>query len=90
MDKEYYINHIVLNSHLNILNCKPIPSNRLCFLQGWNGASLFPPPLPSGHVYSNASGTYGCGAFAEDLGWFQAKWPAEWEGLTIQEILFPF
>ena len=26
MDKEYYINHIVLNSHLNILNCKPIPS----------------------------------------------------------------
>ena len=36
MDKEYYINHIVLNSHLNILNCKPIPSNRLCFLQGWN------------------------------------------------------
>ena len=42
-----------------------------CFLQGWNGSSFFPPPTPSVHVFSDASGLFGCGAFDTQLGWFQ-------------------
>ena len=33
-----------------------------CFLQSWNGSSFFPLPYPSAHVYSDASGSFGCGA----------------------------
>ncbi len=54
-----------------------------CFLQNWNGSSFFPQPQPLFHVYSDASGTFGCGAFVGGLGWFQAKWPADWEGIDI-------
>lgn len=54
-----------------------------CFLQHWNGSSFFPQPVPSIHVYSDASGSYGCGAVVESLGWFQARWPGEWEEIDI-------
>ncbi len=33
------------------------------FLQDWNGLSFFPMPNPSAHVFSDASGSFGCGAF---------------------------
>ena len=53
------------------------------FLQSWNGSSFFPLPTPTCHVYSDASGTYGSGAFADTVGWFQVKWPEGWEEVDI-------
>ena len=41
------------------------------------------PPDSSIHVYSDASGTYGSGAFVAGLGWFQTEWPEDWEGVDI-------
>ena len=35
------------------------------------------------HPGSDASGTYGCGAFVDALGWFQIEWPQGWEGVDI-------
>ncbi len=55
----------------------------LCFLQNWNGSSFFPPPIPSIHVYSDASGSFGCGAFDLSLGWFQLQWPTHWSLIII-------
>ena len=54
-----------------------------CFLHGWNGTSFFPLPNPSYHVYSDASGTFGCGAFVERRGWFQIRWPEDWREINI-------
>lgn len=54
-----------------------------CFLQSWNGSSFFPLPNPSTHVYSDASGLFGCGAIASQLGWFQVRWPCDWEDVDI-------
>ena len=60
-----------------------------CFLRSWNGSSFFPLPFPTGHVFSDASGTYGCGAFVDDLGWFQIKWPEGWEktDIAVKELV---
>ena len=51
-----------------------------CFLQHWNGSSFFPlqfmctqmpqEPLAAGRV-------------SNQLGWFQAQWPTEWEDIDI-------
>ena len=54
-----------------------------CFLQDWNGSSFFPLSSPSVHAYSDASGTFGCGAVVESLGWFQVKWPSTWTDIDI-------
>ena len=54
-----------------------------CFLRVWNGSSFFPRPSPSHHVYSDASGTYGCGAVVGSMGYFQIEWPNGWEGVDI-------
>ena len=53
------------------------------FLQDWNGVSFFSQPAHSYHVYSDASGTFGCGAFIQSLGWFQVRWPACWDPVNI-------
>ena len=44
-----------------------------CFLQSWSGSSFFPLPNPSHNVYSDASGTYGCGAVVDIFGYFQLQ-----------------
>jgi hypothetical protein len=54
-----------------------------CFLQMWSGTSFFPLPEPSYHVYSDAAGSFGCGAFVQRLGWFQIQWPGDWRELDI-------
>lgn len=54
-----------------------------CFLQHWNGSSFFPLPSPAAHVFSDASGSFGCGALSADIGWFQAEWPEDWQGVNI-------
>ena len=40
-------------------------------------------------ITSDASGTWGCGAFSSRGEWFQLEWPDSWRGLhiTIQELL---
>ena len=43
----------------------------LQFLQVWNGMSFFPPSHTSHHVYSDASGHYGCGAFDVSSSWLK-------------------
>ena len=59
------------------------------FLKSWNGISLFPPVAPSVDVYSDASGSCGCGAFDPDCGWFNTLWPSHWSQveITIKELV---
>jgi hypothetical protein len=54
-----------------------------CFLLTWNGSSFFPPRDPSCHIYSDASGGFGYGAFVEGLGWLRGQWPKDWVNVDI-------
>ena len=55
-----------------------------CFVTGWNGVSFLGPPshLPKLHMASDASGTWGCGAWHFGH-WFQLQWDASSAPLTI-------
>ena len=53
------------------------------FLQDWNGTSFFPVTTTSIEVFSDASGTFGCGAFSQPHGWFQLQWPVDWQSVHI-------
>ena len=53
------------------------------FLQEWNGTSFFPALTTSVEVISDASGSFGCGAFVNKLGWFQLQWPDSWQPINI-------
>ena len=59
-----------------------------CFLQSWSWSSFFPLPNPSHNVYSDASGTYGCGVAVDSLGYFQLEWPRGWQeiDLSVKEL----
>ena len=55
-----------------------------CLLHHWNGRSFFPRRTPSCHIYSDASGSYGCGAFhTVSCSWFQLVWPGTWSSASI-------
>ena len=41
------------------------------------------PPSPAFHIYSDAAGFVGCGAFAPSVGWFQLQWPQHWLSIDI-------
>ncbi len=46
------------------------------------------PPFSHSHsqtstLYSDASGSFGCGAVVEGIGWFQIQWPETWGGVDI-------
>ena len=56
-----------------------------CFFHGWNGSSFSPLLSLSHHVYSDASGTYGCGTVMGSVGYFQLEWPSGQEGVDISE-----
>ena len=58
----------------------------LTFLPTWNGISyLFPPnKLPQCHLTTDASGSWGCGAWHLSS-WFQLQWSLESQDLTIAE-----
>ena len=48
------------------------------FVEGWNGLSIawdLKQCLPDFVVYSDASGSWGCGAYSASY-WFQLEWPA--------------
>ena len=53
------------------------------FLHEWNGLSFFPQASPSVEVTSDASGSFGCGAFSLNHGWFQLEWPDSWNTCHI-------
>ena len=47
----------------------------ITFAEHWNGVAMFPSPRePTGSVTSDASGSWGCGAWS-DSSWFQLEWP---------------
>ena len=54
-----------------------------CFLQSWNGSSFFPPATVGHCVHSDASGTFGCGAFLDRSKYFMFQWPQQWCGVDI-------
>ena len=53
------------------------------FLREWNGILLFPPEAPSVHIYSDASGSYGCGAVDPAGSYFCLQWPPSWSAVDI-------
>jgi hypothetical protein len=56
-----------------------------CFVQGWNGLSFMAPSSPSDsiQVFSDAAGSYGCGAFLPSGDWLQVQWPTDWDSPSI-------
>ena len=52
------------------------------FSRPWNGVSLLPPVEPSQIIYSDAAGTWGCGA-SWSYQWFQVPWPESWRSTGI-------
>lgn len=61
------------------------------FVESWNGISFFGPPRGDVSVVSDASGSWGCGAFLPASGaWFQFQWPPAWSGTSIAaKEMFP-
>ena len=52
------------------------------FLQHWNGRMFFRRRDPSFHVFTDASGSYGCGGYFAP-NWFSLQWPSSWADSTI-------
>lgn len=54
------------------------------FVSSWNRVSLLPPATPNITIISDASGSWGCGAFNQCTGeWFQISWPTTWKDINI-------
>lgn len=49
------------------------------FLPQWNGRSIQPPRQPTHSFWSDASGSWGCGAISHTFQWFQVQWPQSWQ-----------
>ena len=63
-----------------------------CFLPVWNGKELMSSVTRSGPpvvITSDASGSWGCGAFTSTGEWFQLKLPETWSDIhiTVKELL---
>ena len=61
-------------------------------LESWNGTSMMAGIIRSHYtaiITSDASGTWGCGAFSSVGEWFQLEWPGGWKdiNITIKELL---
>ncbi len=56
------------------------------FLSKWNGISFLDPPssLPKIHLYTDASGSWGCAAWCGE-NWLQVRWDTRAESLSIAE-----
>ena len=61
------------------------------FLEGWNGVAMMPsqgPGQPAHHVWTDASGSFGCGAvYPPAQWWLQLRWsePSSQGGLQLHE-----
>ena len=83
--------HSYHKARLNLL-CQADIAWWTLFIPQWNGVSLFPASLPLGPpVVSDASGTWGSGAFTceHTLIWFDLPWPLRWEGknIVVKELI---
>ena len=60
----------------------------LTFMETWNGVSVLPPPHPSTHIASDASGSWGCGALCNGQ-WFQLQWPTSCQDkhISFKELI---
>ncbi len=63
-----------------------------CFLPVWNGScpvSSIPLSKPRVEMTSDASGSWGCGAYTSQGHWFQLPFPESWSdiNITIKELL---
>ena len=54
-----------------------------CFLPMWNGRSILPLQQAAHSFWSDASGSWGCGAVSHNLHWFQVQWPQAWQQCHI-------
>ena len=54
-----------------------------CLLGCWSGRSFFISQPFSQQEFTDISGSWGCGAFAKDVGWFQLAWPQQWQKVDI-------
>jgi len=52
------------------------------FVGTWNGTSFLPEAEPSHFIYSDASGSWGCGALHGNS-WFQIQWNESWSSAHI-------
>ncbi len=55
------------------------------FMEQWNGVAMLRDPegqAPGQHIFSDASGSFGCGAWWESM-WFQIAWTGGMEGTSI-------
>ena len=54
------------------------------FLVHWNGTMFLQcAPTPSYHVYTDASGSFGCGGILLSSSWLQLRWPESWADVNI-------
>ena len=54
------------------------------FLEQWNGLMFFQAaPIPSSHIFTDASGSFGCGGVLMPSAWFQLRWPESWSEVDI-------
>ena len=76
----YGYHKVQLNSH-----CRADITWWRLFCEKWNGISFFPiNPSSSILVVSDASGSWGCGAFIKSSHhWFQLEWLSHWKGVAI-------
>ena len=46
-------------------------------------------PAPSVHIYTDASGSFGCDGVLHPSQWFQLQWPASWAnmGIMVKELV---
>lgn len=63
-----------------------------CFLPWWNGVSMMSGVVvssPKVMMTSDASGSWGCGAFTSAGEWFQLEFPESWNDIhiTVKELL---
>ena len=65
-----------------------------CFLEMWNGRRMIEvlnrSATPSVVLHTDASGSWGCGAFWMKTGrWIQCQWPQQWltKNITVKEML---
>ena len=58
------------------------------FLELWNGVTILSPVRPRVSLTSDASGSWGCGAYS-DNGWFQVQWPTQCANadISFKELL---
>ena len=75
--------HVVRAPHIHIRLNAGARADLLWWKVFLQDCSFFPAVVPPIEVLSDASGTYGYGAFCVSYGWFQIQWPESWASIHI-------